>query len=109
MDFADLTRARKENVETGQQSVPPKQRIEIRCCDEVGSAIPWSCMILLSAEDLGLQARAALIHEIYHPLGFAHPDGETEVSKGSELNSGGRGLYAGSTPIDLAKLVFIYD
>ena len=60
-------------------------------------------------------SRYAIIHELYHILGFVHPDETEGVVMSEELMYEPRDTDEGisfptqSTPIDLAKLACIYN
>lgn len=115
---------------TFRELMPPDQHIEIRCCssepDTQGVAYPSWRIITLSvthAEHAAVPSRHAIIHELYHLLGYVHPGdslgvvmstplmhGDDEV-RGWVTVDGRRGWYptTRSTPADLAKLACIYD
>ena len=60
-------------------------------------------------------SRHAIIHELYHLLGFVHPDESEGVMMSEELMHGAQNTNDGiafptqSTATDLAKLACIYD
>ena len=105
----DYERQSLEDVEVGLRLMPPAGRIGIHCCAELGAAFPWFRLVLLSADEDGLLARVALIHELYHLLGFSHPDRRVGVPMSPALNRPGRSLFTRSQPLDLARLACIYD
>ena len=109
LPLADLTVTPLIRFDPGRPLVPPNQHIEIRCCHNSGAAAPWYRMILLSPDDDGYQARFAIIHELYHILGFAHPGATPGVEMSRSLDSGDGSVFTRSAPIDLARLACIYD
>ena len=98
--------------------LPPDQHIEIRCCIEggtstAGTAYAWWRIALLDYD--ALASRYVIIHELYHILGFSHPDNDRGVAM-SELLMHGAGYDdygmqhpTEATPLDLARLNCIYE
>jgi len=108
--LADLTSTDLSSPDASawRQFVPPSQRLQIRCCHSTGAAAPWFRVILLPSDDED-QARYALIHELYHLLGFTHRDATPGVSMSPSLDDAVNSAFTRSTPIDMARLACIYD
>lgn len=109
LPLPDVTKSQIVLVQSGRRLIPPDQRIEIRCCDPaggkgIGGAAPWFRIIML--EDDAYRSRHAIIHELYHILGFTHPGEAPGVVMSYLLMSGSP---TSSTSLDLAKLACIYD
>ena len=110
--------------------MPPNQHIEISCCvyegDVQGYAYPSWRIIRLSTshpEHVSIPSRHAIIHELYHLLGFVHPGQSPGVVMSDSLMNGddkvrgwitvdgSRGWFptTRSTPLDLAQLACIFN
>lgn len=97
-----------------ERLLPPEQHIEIRCCvgsgagpGTLGVAYAWWRVILL--EDAPHQV---IIHELYHVLGFVHPDEQgVQMSSSLQLNhlAYDPREVTRSTQEDWANLACIYD
>lgn len=118
LPLTDATDSQLADLETSIQLTPPDQHIDVLCCygnkpEVMGVANPHVRVIVLRNDAFG--STYAIIHELYHLLGFAHP-GEargvvmSEVLMRGPRNTGeGLPLPTSSTPSDLAKLACIYD
>ena len=101
------------------QWIPPEQHIHIRCCygediSSAGISYAWLRVLLLENDDF--QSRHIIMHELYHILGFAHPDQPyPDVVMSDSLMYGpghtafGASIPTQASPLDLAKLACIYD
>lgn len=98
-------------------NLPPDQHIEVRCCvgsnsTIAGTAYPWWRIVLLEPNDF--QSRHIVLHELYHVLGFSHPDEPEGVVMSDALMYGhghdayGSSIPTSSAPIDMARLNCIY-
>lgn len=116
--LADVTESQIRKPGSALQLTPPDQHIDILCCynpdsQVVGVANPGARVVVLRNDPFW--SRHAIIHELYHILGFVHPDGSEGVVMSEELMYGARDAGAEiafptqSTAIDLAKLACIYD
>ena len=118
LQLADVTEPQLTEPDSAFQLTPPHQHIDVLCCygpvpQVMGVANPHVRLVVLRNDPFG--SRYAIIHELYHLLGFAHP-GEprgVEMSRvlmhGPRENGTGLPLPTRSTPIDLARLACIYD
>ena len=119
------------NIERSSPGGPlsDQQSIEILCCSEAsgtsaGTSWPWLRKIILKRA--AIQSRHVILHELYHILGFAHPDEEWDSIVMSEvlMDGGEYTLYeydhetggehwrvtpTRASPLDTAKLACIYD
>ena len=116
--LADVTESQTRNPDSVLQLTPPDQHIDILCCyhpesQVSGVASPGARVIVLTNDPFW--SRHAIIHELYHLLGFVHPDETEGVVMSEELMYGARNTGDGiafptrSTAIDLAKLACVYD
>lgn len=115
---ADVTESQIRDPDSVLQLTPPDQHIDILCCYNPESqatavANPGARVIVLTND--AFWSRHAIIHELYHVLGFVHPDETKGVVMSEELLYGagntGNGIVfpTRSTAIDLAKLACVYD
>ena len=116
--LADVTESQLIDLDFAFQLTPPDQHIDILCCygpdpQVIGIANPRVRVVVLRND--AFWSRYAIIHELYHILGFVHPDETEGVVMSKELMYGPRDTDEGisfptqSTPIDLAKLACIYN
>lgn len=116
--LADVTESQLVDPDSAFQLTPPVQHIDILCCygpdpQVIGIANPGVRVVVLRND--AFWSRHAIIHELYHILGFVHPDETEGVVMSVELMYGPRDTDEGtflptqSTPIDLAKLACIYN
>ena len=111
-------------VSTASQYLPPDGRIHVLCCrlseygdadGYLGFARPEWRFVVMHGNDRS--ARLALIHELYHVLGFHHPGEQTGVPMSATLD--GFNDLVGyeeflrrlteSTVEDLERLACVYD
>lgn len=117
--LTDVTASHFSDPNRAFQLTPPYPHIDILCCyynpdsRTVGVASYHLRVAVLSYDEFW--SRYAIIHELYHILGFMHL-GETEgVVMSEDLMYGTRDVDEGisfptqSAPIDLAKMACIYD
>ena len=116
--LADVTESQIRDPDSALQLTPPDQHIDILCCYNLDSQVagvanPGARAIVLTNDPFW--SRHAIIHEMYHLLGFVHPDETEGVVMSEELmygarDTGGRTAFpTRSTATDLAKLACIYD
>ena len=116
--LADVTESQLIDLDSAFQLTPLDQHIDILCCygpdpQVIGIANPRVRVVVLRND--AFWSRYAIIHELYHILGFVHPDETEGVVMSKELMYGPRDTDEGisfptqSTPIDLAKLACIYN
>ena len=116
--LADVTESQLIDPDSAFQLTPPDQHIDILCCygpdpQVIGIANPRVRVVVLRND--AFWSIYAIIHELYHILGFVHPDETEGVVMSEELMYGPRDTDEGisfptqSTPIDLAKLACIYN
>ena len=118
LPLADVTESQIRDPDSALQLTPPDQHIDILCCYDpdsqvVGVANRGARVVVLTNDPYW--SRHAIIHEMYHILGFVHPDQTEGVVMSEELMYGAQDTEDGiafptqSAPIDLAKLACIYD
>lgn len=93
-------------------SFAPDGRIEIRCCVRYadgysGYAVPAARVIVLGQSYF--DSEFALIHELYHLLGFVHPGESPGIVMSEPLNQGVYNNDPRSAALDLARLACAYD
>ena len=124
MSLPRINESQLSSIELARDIVPLDD-IEIRCCiyRVPGSAYPWFRMILLQPNEyddeylsVGGASGYIVTHELYHILGFSHPDESTGVNMSENLNSGtvvfseeGSKWRTISTTTDLENLACIYN
>ena len=118
LQLADVSETQLTDPESASRLNPPHQHVDILCCygpepQVMGVANPHLRLVVLRNDPFG--SRYAVIHELYHLLGFAHPGEPRGVEMSEALMHGVRArglrlpLPTRSTPNDLAKLACIYD
>lgn len=118
LQLADVSETQLTDPESASRLNPPHQHVDILCCyglkpQVMGVANPHLRLVVLRNDPFG--SRYAIIHELYHLLGFAHPGEPRGVEMSEALMHGVRAKGAGlplptrSTPNDLARLACIYD
>lgn len=109
---------------------PPRQHMEILCCETRDSpyatafpSIRIATLSITHPEHASIPSRNAIIHELYHLLGFVHPDDPVGVVMSDPLMHGDDKVKAWvtvddkrgwvpttrSTPFDLAQLACIFN
>lgn len=88
--------------------IPPPQQLHILCCDDAvgfaGFAVVADRLVVLKRDPM--DARGAIVHELWHLLGFHHPGEQTGVTMSRAMMDDWPSV---STATDLAKLACIYD